>query len=276
MALFLILLFLSLGGTAALCLFASLSPYLALPVALGLFLGLLLFYILFTIAYAYALPVRSMREKDDRLMRLLFTAALPMFFFLCGARLETEGLRRVTRYRRFLVVANHLSSFDAMLMLMLFPHARLAFCSKPENFNMPIVGRILQRICFMPIDRESPIKAMTTVYHAADLLTRDECSVGIFPEGTRNKTEAQLLPFHEGVFLIAKKGGVPIVVLTLTDVHKISKNFPKRKTRIRIRLAGILTAEETRRLPCKKMANTVREMMAESLELQGIPRDEES
>lgn len=275
MTLFFILLALSLGGTAALYFCASLSPYWLLPVAIGLFVGLIVVYALFIVLYVLILPVRSMRKRDDRFLRCLFTAALPMFFFCAGARIRTEGLARVARYKRFLLVANHLSSFDAMLMLMLFPKAKLAFCSKPENFDMPIIGRILQRMCFMPIDRESPIKAMTTVYHAAGLLSEDECAVGIFPEGTRNKTDAQLLPFHEGVFLIAKKGGVPIVVLTLTNVHKICKNFPRRPTRIHVRLAGLLTEEETRRVPCKKMADCVRSMMAHSLEIQGIPRDEE-
>ena len=59
-------------------------------------------------------------------------------------------------------------------------------------------------------------------------------SICIFPEGTRNKENTGLLPFHEGSFKIAEKANVPVVPITLVNTADIFEDhFPKiRKTTV--------------------------------------------
>lgn len=68
----------------------------------------------------------------------------------------------------------------------------------------------------MAIDRENPRNALLTIEKAAKLIESDEVSIGIYPEGTRSK-ECVLLPFHNGVFKIAQKASVPIVVASIQE-----------------------------------------------------------
>ena len=58
---------------------------------------------------------------------------------------------------------------------------------------------------------------------AAELMKNDVVSVGVYPEGTRNR-DGSLLPFHDGVFIIARKADVPIVVATIDGTEKIPYN----------------------------------------------------
>lgn len=45
-------------------------------------------------------------------------------------------------------------------------------------------------------------------------------AVGIFPEGTRNKTDALLLPFKPGAVAIAQRGGAVIVPFAITGEYE--------------------------------------------------------
>ena len=53
---------------------------------------------------------------------------------------------------------------------------------------------------------------------AAIELVKDGYSICIYPEGTRNKTEEDMLPFHEGSFKIATKSGCPIIPVTMYNM----------------------------------------------------------
>ena len=58
---------------------------------------------------------------------------------------------------------------------------------------------------------------------------RDGKALGIFPEGTRNKTDAFLLPFRFGCVSMAKKNDAYIVPFAVTGTYKFrSKNLVYR------------------------------------------------
>lgn len=262
---------LSLGGGL---LVAALTPlsFLCVPLLfLGFFLGLSALFMLLLVIIAACTPKTGMRQKDDKAFRFLFRLFLPFFFFFAGARVKVTGKEKMPKEGRFLLVCNHLSTFDALVAVSVFPKAELAYISKPENFDMPVFGRLIRRLCFMPIDREKPRKALETVQNAVSLLQRDEVSVAVFPEGTRNRAEIGLLPFHEGVFLIAEKADVPLVVITMTNCQKICRNFPFRKTDISLDVAEVIPQEEIRRAKCRTLSERVRRVMEESLRKNGYP-----
>ena len=69
-------------------------------------------------------------------------------------------------------------------------------------------------------------EGMQTILAAIDMMKNGK-SVCIFPEGSRNKEEGTLLPFHEGSFKIAVKSGCPIVPMTINNSAAIFENqFP--------------------------------------------------
>ena len=106
---------------------------------------------------------------------------------------------------------------------------------------------------------------MMTIDRASKLLKADEVSIFVYPEGTRSK-KLQLLPFHNGVFKIAQKANVPVVVLTIQGSEKVKQNYPWRSTKVRMKVVGILDAEHVKSSKTSDISDEARAMIAKDLE----------
>lgn len=211
--------------------------------ALGLTVALLGLYTLVLIISGLFVNKTKLYTRDSKFYRLLLDSG--MWLGVNGARLHitAEGLDKIPSDGRFLLVSNHRSKFDPIVTWYVLHDSNIAFISKPENFHIPFYGRIIRRCCCLPIDREDPRKALETISASAELLKNDAVSIGVYPEGTRSKTGA-LLPFHNGVFKIAKQAGVPIVVLTVDGTEMIHQNYPLTHTDITLKVAETIPVED--------------------------------
>lgn len=182
-------------------------------------------------------------STDSPFYRFLLNQATAFAVKLLGIHVQATGLERIPEHGRFLLVGNHRSNFDPILTWYVLRKDDLAFISKPENFRIPIFGRIIRKCCFLPIDRENPRNAVKTIHAAAELLQTDAVSIGVYPEGTRSKKK-QLLPFHNGVFKIAKEANVPIVVVAIQGTEQIHNNVFRRRSSVQLTVADVIPAEE--------------------------------
>ncbi len=213
-------------------------------IALAL-LALALLYILFL--EVCNLLVNSGKEYDhcDRFYFRVLNSAAFCSFVLARLRIRLIGGEKVPWDRRFLLVSNHCSNFDPIITWYLLRKNNMIFVSKGENFKVPLFGGMIRKCGFLKIDRDDPKKSMRTLMKAADFIKRDEASVGIYPEGTRNRTpEKGLLPFHNGVFKTAQMAKAPIVVAAMHGTDRIHKNYPWRSTRVSLEILEVIPAEE--------------------------------
>ena len=125
------------------------------------------------------------------------------------------------------LVSNHRSDFDPMVVLAAVSDRPISFISKESNFRIPIAGPYIRHAGFLPLDREHPLRAARTIKEGARLVKEEGITVGIYPEGTRAKTE-ELLPFKEGAFVLAKKAEAPIVLFVTPNTEKIARGLPFR------------------------------------------------
>lgn len=203
-------------------------------------------------------------EKDNLFYRKNAVGVVMFLLWLFRVRIHTTGLQKVPQDTRFLLVGNHRSNFDPMVAWQVFRKHHPAFVAKPSIFKIPLVGPFVRKSCFMPIDRENPRNAIKTINHAAMLLKNQEVSIGIYPEGTRNR-EDTLLEFHNGVFKIAQKAGAPIVVAALRGTDLIQKNLPFRKTDVYLDVVDVIPAEELKGLKTAELGDRVRSALEEKL-----------
>lgn len=211
-----------------------------------------------------ALAVREgTYETHSRFYRWLLNGATAFAVWLLGIHVHCRGLEKLPK-GRFLLVGNHRSNFDPILTWYALKKYDLAFLSKEENFRIPIFGRIIRRCCFLPIDRQDPRKAMTAINQAAALLETDQVSVGVYPEGTRSK-EGVLLPFHNGVFKIAKKAGVPIVVVAIQGTETIHKNYFRRQSHVSLEITDVLPADFVAHSRTAEIGQRVRTSLEDAL-----------
>ncbi len=180
--------------------------------------------------------------KQSRFYRFLLNSVTAIALKVIRVRVHITGKDKLPSDQKILFVGNHVSNFDPIVTWYAFREWDIGFISKPENFNVPVFGRIIRKCCFMAIDRENPRKAMTTVNNAAKLLSEQEVSVGVYPEGTRSKS-GELLPFHSGVFKIAQKANAPIAVIYVKGTEKIHKNYLRRTTDVYLDVLEVIPKE---------------------------------
>lgn len=129
---------------------------------------------------------------------------------VAGCRLRVEGLDRLDRGRRYVVMANHASALDPEVLLAAVPAGlRCTLWAKRSLFRRPFLGRAMRAAGFIPVDREDRSGAPQLLAETARQL-RQGRSVLLFPEETYGPGDV-LLPFQRGGFLLALKEGLPIL-----------------------------------------------------------------
>lgn len=196
-------------------------------------------------------------DKNSRYYRFLLNSATVLCIHLLGIKIHISGLENMPESGRFLLVGNHRSKFDPILTWQIFADKDIAFISKPENFDVPFFGRIIRKCAFMAIDRDNALNAVRTINSAAEKLKNDAVSVGVYPEGTRS-LDCTLLPLHTGVFRIAQKADVPIVVLAVSGTENIHRNYFRHRTDVYFEVADVIPKEEVHKLSTNEIGARVR------------------
>jgi 1-acyl-sn-glycerol-3-phosphate acyltransferase len=193
----------------------------------------------------------------------MLVEAYALWLFFMQVHCKVEGLEKLPpKGTTFLVVCNHLSNYDHMLMLVKLRRYPISFISKPENFEIPLVGRYLWHSGFLSIDRGSARNAIRTIGETAKRLEDGHMCYGVFPEGTRSR-KGILLPFHSGVFLSAVKAKAPILVIHVENTQKINHRGPFLPTRVKMDVMAYLDSDYTRTHTDREMSEEIRAMMLE-------------
>jgi len=143
-----------------------------------------------------------------------------------GIDIEVSGEDNYRAGESYLVVSNHAGMADIPLLLGAMK-LNLRFVAKEELGRIPVFGWTLKRSGYVMIKRGQSREALKSLLAAADVLKSGR-SVHIFPEGTRSET-GKLLPFKRGAFLVAMKGGAPLLPVTIIGSNRIT---PKKSLRI--------------------------------------------
>lgn len=123
-------------------------------------------------------------------------------------------------------VANHQSCIDVASLVRVWPE-RCTVVSKASLlfvFPMGIIMWLSKTVC---INRSRHQDAVTIMQHAAQLASRDQVSVFVFPEGTRN-ANGTLLPFKKGAFHMAIECKFPIQPIVIESYGSFIDHNTKR------------------------------------------------
>ena len=236
-------------------------------IILYIFAAILILFFAYVIFLAVcSLFVNPKKEYDhnSRFYRFLLHSAAGGALKLLRIKVHTSGVEKVPTDVMPLFVGNHRSNFDPIIEWQVFKAWQPAFISKAANFKIPFFGRFIRKCCFIAIDRENPRKAMQTINKAAESLKRKEVSIGVYPEGTRSKN-CELLPFHNGVFKIAQKANVPIVVLAISGTEKIHKQVIFHRSDIYLDVIDVIPAEEVKAMRTDAIGARIRTELDEKL-----------
>lgn len=120
--------------------------------------------------------------------------------------------------KSYMIVANHTSMTDIMLMLVAIKNP-FVFVGKKELAKIPLFGFFYKRTCIL-VDRNSN-RSKNEVFNQAQKRLSRGLSVCIFPEGGVPHDESIVLDtFKDGAFRLAIEHQIPIVPLTFADNKK--------------------------------------------------------
>lgn len=218
------------------------------------------------------------REKDSRWFRTMAMWYIHAILAVLPIRVKKKGMEKFNVQGRFLLVCNHLDNIDPVFLLSAFPKSQLAFIAKKETRNMFLVGHALPKLMCQLIDRENDREALKSILRCISLLKADTVSIGVFPEGRINKYR-KLAHFRPGVFKIAQKANVPIVVCTLQNTNLAIKRLLKGKgTTVELHLLDVITPEQFQDCTTVDIADRVYNLMAADLGPDKVltPQEEEN
>lgn len=149
---------------------------------------------------------------------------------LLGARIYFNNPFDLPTNRPLIIVANHQNTFDIPPLIWHLRKHHLKFVSKKElGKGIPSVSYNLRNSGSALIDRKKTRKAVDEIDRHAQLLSKNNWSTLIFPEGTRSKTGIPKKFKNRGLqTLIEKMPNVLVVPITINNSWKFNRwgNFP--------------------------------------------------
>lgn len=131
-------------------------------------------------------------------------------------RVKINGIENLKDDQPFIISANHIHIFDAVILATLTKR-QIFFLSKKELFEKKLFAKFFGKLGVIPIDRDNTdIKAIKSCFR----VIRDGNILGIFPEGTRVKT-IDINNMKKGVALIALKNKVNILPIHIEGTYRI-------------------------------------------------------
>jgi len=142
--------------------------------------------------------------------------ALPILY-ACGCPPRIRYAQKLERGKSYMLVANHTSMLDIMLMLRV-SKTPFVFVGKKELVKIPVFGYFYKRVCIM-VDRSS-VRSRTAVYKRAQRRLDQGLGICIFPEGGVPEPHIVLDRFKDGAFKMAIDHQIPVVPMTFYDSKK--------------------------------------------------------
>ena len=256
--------------------FESLSWLWLLPCGfVGSFLGLVVLAFLLLWFLCAIVDQKKPQEKDSKFYRTLLHLFVDAILPLARVTIKTQGLEKTPKDGRFMLVCNHIDNLDPAFLLTCFRDSQLAFISKREVQGYFLVGKLMHKILCQPINRENDREALKTILKCIQILKEDKASIAVFPEGYIHK-DKKLHHFRSGVFKIATKTKVPIVVCTIRDSRFVLGKLKKlQPSSVDVRLLQVIQPEEYENLTTVELGEQIYEIMAQDLGPELVSQEEE-
>jgi len=214
------------------------------------------------------------RPFDPRLRALhLFTCFWASLYTWANPAwpVRIEGREKIRRDEAYVMVANHQSLLDILVLFRLFVHFK--WVSKIENFRIPLIGSNMRLNGYIALRRGARSSVVQMLTRCRETLAAGS-SVMLFPEGTRSP-DGRLRAFKPGAFVLAKTTGRPILPIV---VDGTASALPKRgfvlqgRHRIRVRVLDEIPAESFASESAEELALRVQALIGDQLKESPLAR----
>jgi len=173
-------------------------------------------------------------------------------------RLKITGQGNIPRDSPFIIVANHSSLLDPVILgISIKP--KIIFIGAAYLFKIDYLGYMLRKFNTIPIYRENNTNNIKSIKHTLKILQRGGV-LGIFPEGGIDRQKDNL-PIRAGAAYLATKVGVPIIPIKIKGADKALPRGAKF-----IRSLNKIEVEIKKPILCSRQNNKNKEMIKRTVE----------
>lgn len=163
-----------------------------------------------------------MTDKEEKFKygdRWFYTLVKPLLVFLVYLlyRPKVKGRENIPKDGPIVFAGNHMKWVDPELVCAVVKRRQVHFLAKQELFS-GISSIITWGMGAIPVNRS--VHDGKSLKYAIEGLRRGLC-IGIFPEGTINRTDDVIMPFKLGAVKMAHEADATIVPFVITGEYKL-------------------------------------------------------
>lgn len=135
-------------------------------------------------------------------------------FIIIGKKLHVEGLERIEKKGKYILIANHSSLFDIMAITSFFPG--VSWFGHERLLRIPVFSQILKMTDYVPMKKAS---FKNTKVMIDRLIQKSKGhTIAIFPEGTRT-LDGKVNDFYRGFIQVLRASEINILPVTLNGFY---------------------------------------------------------
>ncbi|MCG6910413.1 MAG: 1-acyl-sn-glycerol-3-phosphate acyltransferase [Deltaproteobacteria bacterium] len=234
------------------------------------------FVILFLPFYLAAYLFSRQREIAFQRLNHLFYRGFLRLLRVLSPGVVWRVSPEIKSIRSSVVVSNHLSYLDPLILISLFPcHKTIV---KSVFFSAPIFGWMMKQSGFIPDSARGRLaELMIERVEAMDGYLARGGNLFVFPEGTRSRS-GEIGPFNTGAFKLARRCKAPIEVLRISGTDKVF--FPGRflfnalaPAAITVERVAVIDPDDRNQgLSVAEMMERARDLLEQHVTLNGPPK----
>ena len=184
-----------------------------------------------------------------------------------------KGKEKIKPGKTYVLVSNHQSSVDIVLLYRLFVHFK--WIAKKELFKVPLIGWNMTLNRYIVLKRGKRASIIQMMEDSIRTI-KSGSSVLVFPEGTRSE-DSNIKAFKEGAFKLAVEAQTPIIPIVLDGTGNAlpAKGFEfQGKQHFRINVLDEISVEALSEKNVKSLTKEVQSRMMEELENMRKEKDQ--
>ena len=237
-------------------------PLLVL-IGFGMMIATLLSLIILFFVLLFIFTFFENKNKERNYQSVYFRKILilmdKLLFALFSMKIHFSGRELLSRNEQYIIVCNHRSNVDSLVIDYYLKNFPLVFITKDSLFNVPFVGQIIHGCAYLKIYRDNIQSEFDMFSRANEMLIRSDkpLSIGVFPEGTRNKNNdvSELLEFKAGTFRMAFKSKKPIVIMALKGTKEVNEKLLFKRHNIFLDILEVIEFDQYKDLSVNEISS---------------------
>lgn len=223
--------------------------------------------VFFLTAFLLSLPIKTSEEEEySPFYRFVMKCYIKICLSLFGVKVNATGIEKLPKNEKFVIVSNHLSNFDPLILDIYLKDFPLVFVAKDSLFKIPFFGKMIKKVGYLSLNRSDVRQEVKTIKKGVSLLTNEITSVCVYPEGTRNFTDERLLEFKPGCFNLVTKSKKPLVISYIAHTNDIKNGLLYKKHPVTLKIVKVIEYEEIKDMNTFEISDMVRNIMLENIE----------